>query len=401
MSLTKTNNMFKSSAKIGSICIFTYLVSYLSRNITSVVTPTLVEEKIYTKSELGLFSTVYFAVYAIGQLLNGVLGDRIRSKYMILIGCLIAGSGMLLFPVWNNPILNIASFAMLGFGLSMLRGPLMKIIAENMSSTAAETVCVLFSVASFAGPLLASLLAIVFKWQWVFYVTAIFALVLVICSFFYFSVLERKGIITFKSKKENIFKGLKNLFFIPNFVFFLLVAAIVEIATSSITFWIPTYMTEYLELSQKMSAGVFSVISLLNLVAPFVCIFIYHRFFKDYIKLEALMFALSAFFFLLLIFTKGIPILNILLFALAKITTGCASTVLWSIYIPSLAKYGSVSTGNGVFDFSGYAAAAMLNAFFASFSNWNGVIISWVLIMLVGVIGSVISIFINKRIKEA
>ncbi|MBQ6825730.1 MAG: MFS transporter [Clostridia bacterium] len=401
MSLTKTNNMFKSSAKIGSICIFTYLVSYLSRNITSVVTPTLVEEKIYTKSELGLFSTVYFAVYAIGQLLNGVLGDRIRSKYMILIGCLIAGSGMLLFPVWNNPILNIASFAMLGFGLSMLRGPLMKIIAENMSSTAAETVCVLFSVASFAGPLLASLLAIVFKWQWVFYVTAIFALVMGIGSFFYFSVLERKGIITFKSKKENIFKGLKNLFFIPNFVFFLLVAAIVEIATSSITFWIPTYMTEYLELSQKMSAGVFSVISLLNLVAPFVCIFIYHRFFKDYIKLEALMFALSAFFFLLLIFTKGIPILNILLFALAKITTGCASTVLWSIYIPSLAKYGSVSTGNGVFDFSGYAAAAMLNAFFASFSNWNGVIISWVLIMLVGVIGSVISIFINKRIKEA
>ena len=113
------------------------------------------------------------------------------------------------------------------------------------------------------------------------------------------------------------------------------------------------------------------------------------------------MFALSALFFLLLIFTKEIPILNIFLFALAKITTGCASTVLWSIYIPSLAKYGSVSTGNGVYDFSGYAAAAMLNAFFASFSNWNGVIISWVLIMLVGLIGSVISIFINKRTKEA
>lgn len=401
MALTKMNKEIKSSAEIGSICIFTYLVSYLSRNITSVVTPTLIEEKIYIKAELGLFTTVYFAVYAIGQLLNGVLGDRIRSKNMILAGCLISGGGMLMFPIWNNPILNIASFAMLGFGLSMLRGPLMKIIAENMKPTVAETVCVLFSVASFAGPLLASLLVIVFKWQWVFYVTAIFALVMGIGSFFYFSVLERKGIITFKSKKENIFKGLKNLFSIPNFVFFLLVAAIVEIATSSITFWIPTYMSEYLKLSQRMSAGVFSIISLLNLVAPFVCIFIYHRFLKDYIKLEALMFALSALFFLLLIFTKGIPVLNILLFALAKITTGCASTVLWSIYIPSLAKYGSVSTGNGVYDFSGYAAAAMLNAFFASFSNWNGVIISWVLIMLVGLIGSVISIFINKRIKEA
>lgn len=398
---TKKNKELKNSVQIGAFCIFTYLVSYLSRNITSVVTPALVEEKIYTKTELGLFTTVYFAIYAIGQLLNGVLGDRIRSKYMILMGCLISGIGMLSFPIWNNPILNIASFAMLGFGLSMLRGPLMKIIAENMSATAAETVCVLFSVASFAGPLLASLLAIIFKWQLVFYVTAAFAIVMGIGSFLFFSVFERKGIITFAEKKENIFKGLKNLFSIPGFVFFLLVAAIVEISASSITFWIPTYLSEYLKLSNEMSAGVFSLISLLNMVAPFICIFIYHKFLKDYIKLEALMFGLSAVFFLLLIFTKGIPILNIFIFALAKITTGCASTVLWSIYIPSLAKYGSVSTGNGVFDFTGYVAAAMLNAFFASFTNWNGVIISWVAIMVVGTIASVFSIFMSKRIKDA
>ena len=94
-------------------------------------------------------------------------------------------------------------------------------------------------------------------------------------SFVYFTNLERKGIITFTPKKENIFGGIKQLFAIRNFVFFLLVAGIVEIGTSSINFWIPTYMTEYLGVSAEMSAGIFSFMSLLKIVSPFICIFIY------------------------------------------------------------------------------------------------------------------------------
>ena len=102
-------------------------------------------------------------------------------------GCCIAGGGMALFPMWNNTVLNIIAFAMLGFGFSMLRGPLMKVIAENMSPTAAETVCMLFSVASFAGPLLASLLAVIFKWKLVFFVTAAFSVAMGVGSFVYFT----------------------------------------------------------------------------------------------------------------------------------------------------------------------------------------------------------------------
>ncbi|MBO5321888.1 MAG: MFS transporter [Clostridia bacterium] len=217
----ETNKQIKNTVKIGSFCIVTYLVSYVARNITGVVTPMMVAQGDYTKSYLGMLTTIYFAIYAAGQLLNGILGDRIRSRYMILIGCLMSGVGMAIFPLWNNPVLNIISFGMLGFGLSMLRGPLMKVIAENMSPTAAETVCVLFSVASFAGPLIASLFAVIFNWQWVFIATALFAILMGVASFAYFTNLEKKGIIVFNPKKENIFKGIKDLFLIKNFVYFL------------------------------------------------------------------------------------------------------------------------------------------------------------------------------------
>lgn len=400
MAQIETNNtQLKNTAKIGSFCILTYLVSYLARNITGVVTPIMVAQGEYTKSYLGMLTTIYFAIYAAGQLLNGILGDRIRPRYMILTGCLMAGVGMGIFPLWNNPVLNIISFGMLGFGLSMLRGPLMKVIAENMSPTAAETVCVLFSVASFAGPLIASLFAVIFNWQWVFIATALFSVLMGVASFVYFTNLAKKGIIVFNPKKENIFKGIKNLFLIKNFVYFLLVGAIVEIGTSSINFWVPTYVTEYLGLSAEMGAGVFSFMSLLKIVSPFICIFLYHKVIKDVIKLEAFLFALSAVFFVFLLFTSKSPVLNIIFFSLAKLIIGCASTVLWSIFIPSLAKYGSVSAGNGVFDFTGYAAAALLNAFFASFSNWSGVIVSWIVIMLIGFAGA-FGIMLFRKGKE-
>ena len=140
--------------------------------------------------------------------------------------------------------------------------------------------------------------------------------------------------------------------------------------------------------------------SLLKIVSPFICIFIYRTLIMDVIKLEATLFIISAVFFILLMFTKELPLLNITLFSLAKLAIGCSSTVLWSIYIPSLAKYGSVSAGNGVFDFTGYAAAALLNAFFASFDNWNGVIISWTGMMVVGLGGALVAGMLMKGKQE-
>ena len=59
---------------------------------------------------------------------------------------------------------------------------------------------------------------------------------------------------------------------------------------------------------------------------------------------------------------------------------GSASSLLWSIYIPSQRESGMVSTINGVLDFSGYAFAAVANFIFAYAIDglgWNGIITLW------------------------
>ncbi|NMA65286.1 MAG: MFS transporter [Clostridiaceae bacterium] len=387
--------------KIGSFCILTYLVSYISRNLLSVVSPELIEKNIFSKEYIGYLSSVYLVVYALGQLLNGILGDRINPKYMILTGCLLSSTGMLIFPLVTYTFIHILCFAFFGFGLSMLRGPLMKIISENTLPKEARFICVLFSVSSFLGPLVASFMAVIFQWKGIFIGTSIFAFTMGLVSFFVISAFEHKSIIVFKAKKDNIFKGISKLFTIKGFVFFLLVGSIVEIVASAVTFWIPAYLSEYIQLSKEMTALSFSIISLVKVICPFICVFLYEHLIKDEVILVGICFGFSAISFLGLLFIQKYAVLNIAALILAKSAASIASAVLWSIYIPSLAEHGAVSSGNGVLDFTGYAASAIANVQFSRIVisiGWKGLIFSRFAILMLGTLVSVI-FFLSKMRK--
>ena len=74
------------------------------------------------------------------------------------------------------------------------------------------------------------------------------------------------------------------------------------------------------------------------------------------------------------------PVPNIALFVLALMATSISSSVLWSIYIPSLAKSGQVSFANGVLDFSGYVGAAIASLVVANAIKglgWHNTIWVW------------------------
>lgn len=128
----------------------------------SVTTPELLESGRYTADGVALLSSVNMIFYAGGQLVNGFLGDMLSPKLMILGGIGLGGASMIIFPFLPFQALRVICFALLGFGLSMVRGPLMKIISENTEAKHARLICVFFSFASFAGPLIASLFVMAF-----------------------------------------------------------------------------------------------------------------------------------------------------------------------------------------------------------------------------------------------
>ena len=81
------------------------------------------------------------------------------------------------------------------------------------------------------------------------------------------------------------------------------------------------------------------------------------------------------------------PIFNTVFFVLALMSTTIASSVLWSIYIPSLSKSGQVSTANGVLDFCGYVGAAVAGLVVSNairLCSWTGVLLIWGGVPLLG-----------------
>lgn len=385
----RANYEMKRAAQIGAICIVTYTVSYFFRNILSVFTPQMLASTLFTKENIALLSSVYMIAYAGGQLVNGVLGDHFKSKYMVLIGLCISGLGLMCFPLISANALQIGCFALLGFGLSMLRGPMVKIISENSLPQYARISCSLLSMSASAGPLIASFVSIYFQWNTIFIVAAILSFVFAGVSFIVFTLLERKGmIVPLHNNRENK-QGLDILgvFRLPNFLRFLLLGAITEISFTSIGFWIPTYLSEQLQFSAATSGVLYSGMSLVRSFAPFLCLILLGLFHDNCVKMMRSMFIISAALLLLMLPIKMVwP--NAILFTVSCVTASIASAALWSVYIPSLGKSGKVSSANGVLDCAGYIGAACANIMFAWLITnwgWNATIAVWAFVFVIGV----------------
>lgn len=384
----RSDSGFNKALKVGFICVFTYLASYLARNVLSVLTPTLLNNGIYTKTYIASLSSSYFIVYAAGQLLNGVVGDIIKPKIMVLSGLSLAGISLVLFPFIPTMYLGLVCFAVMGFGLSMIRGPLVKVIAENTLEKYAQVACVFLLFASFVGPLAAGLLAIVLKWKAVSVVSGIITAGFGIMCYAVLTYFENKGIVkkTEKIQGTNPLKGVFDLFKIDNFIIFMLIEIVIEISASSISFWIPTYVNEYLGFAEDISGIIFSFITFLKAFSPFLALYIYKLSGNRDIAVMKFMFAFSAFMFVIMFFVSNVWF-NIIIFTLALMAESCASTMIWSIYIPSLAKTGKVSAVNGILDSTGYLGASVANLAFAAIMEsfgWGAMLFVWSGVMLVG-----------------
>lgn len=390
----KNRASVNQAIQIGTVCVSSYVVSYYMRNVLSVSSPDMLKTGLFTKEFLGSLSSVYMLFYAIGQLINGIMGDIIKPKLMIVCGMVVCGLSSLFFSFTDNQIIQLILFALIGFSLSMLRGPLVKTISENTQPNHSRIICTFLSCAGFTGPLIASLISMFFDWRNTFMIAGIIALLIGFLAYFVFTLLEKKGHITYTfSKNSNGFKNIFKVFLLKHFIFYIFVGGIAEISAASINFWIPTYFTEQLCLNENVAKAIYSLMSFIKSVTPFVTLFFFNLLKEKDIKMIRFSFIFATVFFLGMRFVN-IPYLNILFLLMAQMSIGSASSLLWSIYIPSQRESGMVSTINGVLDFSGYLFASAANILFAhTIGNlgWNGIVVLWCALPAVGFVMSMMT----------
>jgi len=394
----KNKSEFSKALQIGIACISSYMVSYYMRNILSVSSPEMLSVGLFTKEFLGSLSSIYMLFYATGQLINGVIGDIVKPKLMITGGMLLSGLASIAFAFVNLPLIQLGLFAMIGFSLSMLRGPLVKTISENTQPNFSRVICTFFSFSSFAGPLIASLISMLCDWRKTFMIAGVIAVAIGVFAYWLFTSFERKGRITYTlSKKSGGFKNIFKVFTLRYFSFYLFVVLLAELSSVAINFWVPTYLTEQLSVAENTAKVIYSAMSFIKSFTPFITLFLFAAVFKEKdIKMIRVAFVLGTLFIVGMYFINA-PYLNIFCLLLAQIAIGIASSLVWSIYIPSQRESGMVSTINGVLDFSGYLFASVANIIFAHAVGglgWKGVIFMWAFISTVGV---AVSMFIKEK----
>lgn len=385
----KLSENAKRAFMIGVICSFSYFSVYIARNILGAVTPQMVNAG-YTEEYIGRISSLYFIFYAVGQLINGAIGDKIKAKWMIFTGLFGAAATNVIFSLLaDRPELSMVVYASTGFFLSMIYGPMTKLVSENTEPLYATRCSLGYTFASFFGSPIAGLLASFLLWRSVFVVGSGALIFMAILSLSMFTLLEKRGVIQYNRYKSEK-KALKNIRILlkHQIVKFALVSIITGVVRTSVVFWLPTYFAQYLGFPVETATVLFTVATLAISLSSFISVFVYERLGHDMNKTVLLMFSSSALFFVLTYLVKQ-PVLNIACITLAIMSSNGASTMLWSRYCPSLRDTGMVSSATGMLDFLSYMAAAAANLIFANAVTsigWGNLILVWFVLMVAGVV---------------
>jgi len=385
------NTEVKKAILIGGLCAIAYLSVYIARNILSAVSPQMIGVDGFTNEYIGEVSAVYLSFYAIGQLINGSIGDKIKSKYMMTFGLILAGVTNLLFPyLAKTPDTAKYIYGLTGFFLSMIYGPMTKVVAENMDLLYATRCSLGYTFSSYLGSPMAGVIAAFLSWQRAFSLSSAILFLMGITCFFMFIYFEKKGFIKYhqfdrpKSEKSG---GIK-LLIKRQIIKFTFVSVLTGVVRTTVVFWLPNYLAQYLGFTPNQSAGIFTAATLCISMTAFIAVFLYERLGHDMNKTILLVFSLSALFFFLVYLVK-LPIVNIVFLVLAIMASNAAATMLWSRYCTSLRDTGMVSGATGFLDFMSYMAASIASTLFANAVadiGWGNLILIWFGLMVVGVI---------------
>ena len=355
--------------------------------------------RVYQRADQPLAS-VYFVTYVVGQLINGFVGDRIKAKYMISFGLALAGVSNIVFvALAGTPDIAVAAYAMTGFCLAVIYAPMTKVVAENTLPIYATRCSMGCTCSSYFGSPMAGVLVSLLVWQSAFHTTSAALLTMGAVCFVCFTLLERKGVVVYGrySRPKETAVSVKPL--LERLILrFTVISMLTGVIRTTVVFWLPTYISQYLGFAPEKAALTFTLSTLVISSSAFVAIFLYERLGRNIHMTLFLPFTSSAICFGLAYVLKN-PMLNIICLVFAILSSNVASPIMWSRYCPSLRDTGMVSSATGFLDFASYMAAASSTLFAnaATQIGWGPLILVWMGLALLGVL---ISHPWNRKLKE-
>ena len=343
-----------------------YFTSYMTRKSFGAIKLGLPAGYL-TEEQVGLIGSALFFAYGIGQLVSGVLGDRIDPRKLILLGLGTTAACNAAFPFIQSVPVLIVLWAVNGFAQAMFWPPLVKLATVYFKGDRYTRVSMRLSMSAQIALLavfgLSSLAIRLSVWWGVFAVATALALVTAVALVIGFRAMERRypGAVEQAMKKKapepsaeastdpQRGGGLWAVVLCSGLLFVFAMTATLGFLRDGLEEWLSTYLRDTFSLAADLSTLMNVVMPLFSMVCVRVTTRLYLKVFHDEVRQTLVVVAITVAAIASLALVGHVSLwLAVILLMLAVGCIHAANTCL-TCYLP--ARYestGKVSTVAGL-----------------------------------------------------
>lgn len=368
-----------------------YFFSYTMRLDYSATLVSIVSDLKITNTMASAAVTGSFITYGVGQVICGVVGDKISPVKMITIAMVGTITVNILVSFCTSIALITVLWCINGFCQAMLWPPLIRFVSEQVEPEKYADAVTILGISASVGTIFVYLFVPVVLgftvWRNVFRFMAAFGVVIMLVWYFSTKAISMgKAKATVKVKDVKTISAWKLIVFVGLIPIFLTII-LQGILRDGIQTWLPSLVNEQFKLSESSSILSTSVLPLLSVVSVMLSNVIYHKICNE-LKTASIMFGIAFVATIPLCIGKTIPALVTVF--LAALISGCMHGVnhmLIGLIPKNFSKYGMVSTFSGILNAFTYVGASLSTYGFAAVADnigWNAVRLSWCIIAFIG-----------------
>lgn len=377
----------KEVSALALLFAFTYMVSYMTRTNFGAIIAEMERATQYPRELLSMALTGSFITYGVGQIISGVIGDRVSPKKLVAIGLALTTAMNLVIPVTGDPYLMIGCWCVNGFAQSFMWPPIVKLMSALLTEEDYQKTTVKVNWGGQAGTiavyLFGSLTISLLSWQWVFVGCALIGgATIFLWSRFCPDIPVGKSTAASGQKISG------KILFTPVMIFIMVAIILMGMLRDGVTTWVPSYISETYDLGSAVAILTGVILPVFGIVSFQAASELYRRRFKNPLVCGGVIFALGAVAALLLFAASGKSAALSVLFS--ALLTGCMHGVnlLLVCMLPAyFKKYGNVSTASGVINACTYVGSAISTYGIAVLSGvigWSNTVLLWAAIALTG-----------------
>ena len=376
-----------AGSRIFFLCYLAYTCIYIARLNLSMASPAMREAGILTAAQLGFIGSAFSVVYSCGRLFNGILGDRMAPKLLIVTGLVLTAAANLLIGILPPYILILVLWCVNAFGQSMLWSALLKTMTSIYGKTQADKkVPILVSSVSagnILGILFSARLVSWFGIRAAFLVPGVMTAIMGALAAYIIPITGKSGD---GQSKPFPFKA---LFDDKKIRTILLPAMFHGAMKDTISLFMAVYFLDTFGVDLESSAWYVLLIPTVGLAGRLLYPTCYGLLKQREHLLSLICFVVCAGFAALLCFPLRTPLLAAIALSMIYALVSMINTSILSMFPLRFAEQDLVASVSGITDFATYLGASIASAIYGLLidnGNYRGMFLSWVVLSLLSIV---------------